>query len=49
MDITDHVNLKIINSNCYIGLANQSMNLMVYKCEDPHTKKLNILHNCLCT
>ena len=39
IDIIDHVSLTIINPNCYIGLAIQSMNLMVYKCEDPTQKQ----------
>ena len=38
----DQVNLHIINSNCYIGLAIQSMNLMVYKCGYPTKKHITI-------
>ena len=49
MDIIDHVDFKIVNSICYIGLAVQSMNLMVHKCEDPTKKKHNNLQKKLCT
>ena len=40
MDIIDHVIFNIVDSIiCYIGLAIQSMNLMVHKCEDPTKRK----------
>ena len=48
MDIIDHVNFKIVNSICYIGLAIQSMNLMVHKCEDPTKRNITIYRrNCV--
>ena len=47
VNIIDHVSFKIIKSNCYIGVANRSMNLMVYKCEDP-TKKSTTIYRINC-
>ena len=48
MDMVDHVNFKIVNSICYIGLAIQSMNVMVHKCEDPTKRNITIYRrNCV--